>query len=402
MSEIDNDKVSTYPREITEIAEKIMKRGNPVTFMMNTFKELHVGDRNAGKMLLCSVATQSIINSAGIQPKFSGNSGKGKTDTVKAILHLIPKKWKLEGSLSDKALFYTPMLAGTILFSDDVNLSEEMIGIIKRATTNFQSETTHRTLNSQRMLETHSIPSRIVWWLTSVDDNLPVEVLNRQMGLGVDETTEQDDLVFKFQLQKELNGTLDFPITKKVLICRVIVEMIKLRLFVVKVPFANRIRWEDKINRRNFPIFMDIVKAYTVFKFMQRTTNTIDGITTIEATLDDFNDAKELYASRAENQISKLTNTELKLVRGMRTLEEYETADIQKILDVSQARVYQLLHGKDGKHGLLDKIPDMECQKVSEKDTMMDRTVSKNIYILKKAYNLETYGSVVGLDAITP
>lgn len=42
------------------------------------------------------------------------------------------------------------------------------------------------------------------------------------------------------------------------------------RLFTVKIPFAERIEWLDKANRRNLPLFLDMVKGYAVLNFKQR------------------------------------------------------------------------------------------------------------------------------------
>lgn len=390
---------SPYTKEITLKADKIMREGNPAKFIMDTFNTFHVGDRDTGKILLVSIGTQSVKNTQGVQPKMFGGSGKGKTHAAKSMLHLVSEQHKIEGSLSDKALYYMKMHAGTIVFSDDIDFSDELEGIIKRATTNFQSETIHRTVSVQREIEQHRIPPRIIWILTSVDDNFSPETLNRFVETGVDESPEQDEKVFNQQIEKDLTGSIEFPVTDDVLVCRLIFDAIKHKLFIVKIPFIKKIRWDDKVNRRNFPIFTDYIKSFAVLRFKQRNIIIEGSETILEATMDDFNDARDLYTSRAENQKLKLTDTEIKLIRAMDVDWKYESADLQKILGVSQPRIHQILHGQKDKHGLLNKIPDIYWDRTNEEDEDdKKKRTYKNIYILKKSYVLDTYGSVVGIS----
>ena len=77
-----------------------MKYGDPVDYIIKVYNRLHVGDTGIGKVMLLSIACQSVLNSEGLQPKLSGASGKGKTHAAKAMYHLMPDVgYKLEGSL---------------------------------------------------------------------------------------------------------------------------------------------------------------------------------------------------------------------------------------------------------------------------------------------------------------
>jgi hypothetical protein len=133
---------------IKAAAIEILKYGDPVDYIMKVYNRLHIGDTAIGKILLLSLACQSELNSEGLQPKLSGESGKGKTHATKAMFHLIPDVgYKLEGSLSAKSLFYQPDLkASTIVFSDDVRINSDQEDTLKRAMTNFQQKTTHITV----------------------------------------------------------------------------------------------------------------------------------------------------------------------------------------------------------------------------------------------------------------
>lgn len=196
---------------IQERAEDILKNGDPIWFILDTHQSMHIGDINLAKTLLISIGVQSVENSEGIQPKVSGESGKGKTHCCKAMAHLIPKEWMEETTLSNKVIFYMNIKPSTIIFSDDVNLSEDLEGAIKRATTNFQTDTIYKTLDTARKPKELKVPPRICWWLTSVDDDQGLQLLNRQFGGSVDESKEQDKKVAEYELEKALSGTIAFP-----------------------------------------------------------------------------------------------------------------------------------------------------------------------------------------------
>lgn len=75
-----------------------------------------------------------------MQISVNGESGSGKSHGLKTHLHLVPKKWKRETSLSAKAAYFMDLAPGMILFSDDKDPDSDFEEVIKRATTNFQKE----------------------------------------------------------------------------------------------------------------------------------------------------------------------------------------------------------------------------------------------------------------------
>jgi len=363
------------------VANEIIENGDPIKTILNTHATMHVGDDVLAKTLLVSIGIQSVKNSDGIQPKVSGDSGKGKTHCCKAMIHLIPKEYKFTTTLSDRAIYYMDIEPGSIIFSDDVDLSETLEGIIKRSTSNFQEGDNYTTLNVDRKKSELTIPPRIVWWLTSVDDDQSLQLLNRQFGGSVDESFEQDKKVFDYQCELAITGRVNLPENQEVRICRYIIEDIKQQLYTVLIPYTKCIMWDEYSNRRNFPIFLDIIKSFAVLRHRQR-EKAIDDETIIYATIADFNDACELYISRAKHQATKLTTAEIEFCETISDGKEHTYEEIQVTLGITQGRISQLLHGrkKDGT-GLLDKVSGLSVEKQSiQKEN--GRTVYKNICIL--------------------
>ncbi|MBN1134081.1 MAG: hypothetical protein JXA38_04050 [Methanosarcinaceae archaeon] len=348
---------------IRKKAIDIMEHGEPVKFILDTFSTIHVGDEETAKTLLVSIGCQSVKNSEGIQPKVSGGSGKGKTHCCKAMLWLIPPKYAISTTLSDKVIYYMDIPEGSIIFSDDVNLNETMEGVIKRSTTNYQVGDTHTTLDGNRNVQSLTIPPRVSWWLTSVNDEQSIQYLNRTFGGDVNETEKQDKDVMNFQLKLAANGLDAYPLNEDILICREIIEEVKNHLFNVKIPYAEVIKWVDPSNRRNLNIFLDMIKAFAVFRFKQRVIE--DNF--LHAIIDDFDDASVLYSCRAENQGLKINNNERKLVKFLQERRAADTKEIQKALKISQGTVHNLLHGRKetDDSGLLGKTNMITCEDVT-------------------------------------
>jgi len=373
------------PEDLMESSRKIIYTGDPIRFILDTHSSLHVGDEPLAKALLISIGIQSVRNSDGIHPKVSGDSGKGKTHCCKAMMHLLPKKYKFNTTLSDKAIYYMDIPEGAVIFSDDVDLSDSLQGLIKRATSNFQEGDTYTTIDKNRNKQELTIPPRVAWWLTSVDDNQSLQLLNRQFGGGVDESNEQDQAVFEFQKRLIKSGNVGLPENQNVQICRCIIDDIKKQLYTVIIPFADDLEWVDTGNRRNFLIFADIVRAFAVIRHRQRYRTEQNEII---ANIDDFNDAKELYIGRARNQGTKLTDVELKFCKLLHGAGEVDYIYLQKAMGVSQGRISQIIHGKvKGDTGLVNKVNGLVVEKQNVK-TSDDVSVSRNVCSL---YNFNPY-----------
>lgn len=405
-----------FKPEIIKKANDILTNKDPVKFIMSVYNEIHVGDITTGMVLLGAFGSQCVLNSAGLQPKLSGKTGKGKSHAVSTVLHLLPQADVLESSLSDKAIYHSNLKAGTIIYSDDVEASYELQGVIKRSTTNFQKETKHTITVKKDGIFTGmslSIPPRIVWCLTSVNDNGSMEYLNRQFNLGVDESEIQDDAVMKKQLHQAANAEIEFPINDNVLTCRAIFKILREKTYRVSIPFAECIEWHDPSNRRNISQFLDLIKSFAVYNQRKRTI-TSEGI--IEATEDDFKTALSLYSVRAINQKFKLNDNEIRLLSKMKNGIGYDIKALQDLTGLSYATIYRMFKGRDGKTGLLEKVPALQYQPETEiigetttEDSggyEYDRTCTKKtkpheIYTLHEDFNnLSAYSQVASLKKV--
>ena len=341
----------------------ILQNGDPVEYILSVYSRIHVGDIQIGKVLLLSIANQSVLNSEGLQPKLSGASGKGKTHAAKSMFHLIPDVgYKLEGSLSAKSMYYFPDLkSGTVIFSDDIKMNADLDDTLKRAMSNFQQSTRHRTIIHEVYAELE-IPERIAWWLTSVDSPFSDELLNRLFGLDVDDSVDQDEAVTKQQLEQAKYGDVALPEDDDVKVCRAIIHEVKKKLFKVIIPYSDYIVWKGTGDRRNLPRFLDLIRGFAALRFMQRIEfSDIE----ILANLKDFEDAKALYEQGKTGLATKLTKAELRLVTWMVGKGPLSINDIvEKYLkpnggQYTSEAIRKMLEGKRDGKGLIDKVPGM-------------------------------------------
>ncbi len=380
------------PQPIRDKALEILEEGDPIGYIMDEYRKRHVGDEKLGKVLILSEASSKIENSQGLQPKLSGRSGGGKTHACKSMIHLIPP-WKVKKtSVSAKALYYlNDLQPGTIIFSDDIEMGPDLESTLKRSMTNYQEKTTHITLDKDREPVTKEIPERTTWWFTSVgDDSLSDELVNRMYSLNVEDGPEVDRCVDEHQARQAVNGQPEFDVTEEVMVCRAIFQIIAENgPYKVAIPFSERIEFADVSDRRNRPRFNDLVRASAVMNCLQRETNENGELVASEA---DFRFAQDLFTERAANLIHKLNDVELALARFV---SERKRATMSDILagfkkpngngGYSRTYIRKLLHGKDGKGGLLSKIPGMDCfteTDTIERDEGSRQSITQNVYTL--------------------
>ena len=362
MDQLDNLAEIEDPA-IKKKALDILRNGDPVEHILSVYSRIHVGDVQIGKVLLLSIANQSVLNSEGLQPKLSGPSGKGKTHAAKAMFHLIPDVgYKLEGSLSAKSMYYYPDLKpGTVIFSDDIRINADLEDTLKRAMSNFQQPTLHRTVTREGYAELE-IPKRIAWWLTSVENPYGDELLNRLFGLDVDDSVDQDEAVTKQQLERAKYGDVALPEDDDVKVCRAIINEVKKKLFKVIIPYSDYIVWKGAGDRRNLPRFLDLIKGFAALRFMQRSEIFDDEIL---ASLKDFEDAKALYEQGKTGLATKLTKAEQRLVGWMVGKGPLSINDIVKEYlkpnggQYTSEAIRKMLEGKRDGKGLTDKVPGM-------------------------------------------
>jgi hypothetical protein len=328
--------------EIQKLANRIMCRGDVLKFLVIQAQKNHIGDKDVLLHLLASIACTNSLTSAGIQPELNGEKGKGKTDAVRAVFHLVPDRWKLSASISAKALYYyKDLLPGSVIFSDDVQWSEDLISTVKRSMGSFQEPQTHFTLDANRNPLPHVMPPRLVWWLSSVESVADDQLKDRQYSLDIDEGKEHAAEVSDFLRCSRSEKRIRFSVDRGIEIAREILLQIKEHEpFKVVIDCAKFADWKVKEDHRTQNKFWDLVEAFAVLRFKQRH---IDEEGWLHATKEDFETAKTIFMRRKVNHATHLTNAQTKIVKSVIALQREPDgatqATIAKDLGISQQAV---------------------------------------------------------------
>ena len=350
-------------------ATTVLQHGDPKGGMLKAFSLDHEGDETAAECLILSIASRSVINTAGLHVSVTGESGKGKSHTFTTMLKQVPERFRISGAMSNKALFYMEGLQpGMTIVLDDTSLSEDMSEILKGVTTSFRKPFLYRTVNKERKGQVCVIPERCIWWVAKVEGSGDDQVFNRMLTCWIDDSPEQDNRV----LARVLDQNQALPQTNierpQVLVCRAMWELIGAERFHVVIPFAKKIKFQAADNRRNPEMLLDLIKSNAVIRFHQRERIDIEGMSCIMATRDDFDDAVKLYGllnGTTGGQATKLTKKESDLVATIEKEKwpEFTIPMLQKATGLSYHAVYKLLHGYASRGvtytGLLEKCPSI-------------------------------------------
>ncbi|MDI6898576.1 MAG: hypothetical protein QMC82_01960 [Methanolinea sp.] len=357
-------------------AEEILRSGDPLGFLLSVFSREHVGDRMVAECLVLSIASQSVENTQGLHVAISGNSGKGKTHACRAMLNLLPPRFRLKGTVSDKALYYHAVQPGTVLLFDDVWLSDDLQEVLKAATANFREPIEHRTLTSDRQVRVCTIPPRCVWWLAKVEHAGDDQVMNRMLCAWIDDSADQDAAVLAHLKDREAKPAGDGE-DADVLAARAMWEIIKEEVLHVRVPFAPRVHFSATRNRRNPGMLFDLLKCHARLFFLQRER---DAGGSIVANREDFAYARRLFielSSETGAQDTKQTRTEAAALETIAKmgLEVFSIRQLQEALGLSYYQAYRLLKGYRNGHGSYPGILD-KCPAVSYIDAIVSGEIS--------------------------
>jgi hypothetical protein len=386
------------PQNIHEKALDALKNDDPVQRLADCCGRMVLGAEKAFKKLVCCIAVQDVIQSAGLHPKLNGESGGGKTWIILTFAHHLPKEAVIKGSMSTKAGFYHQDGNRKFRILDDYQAGQEDLDtVIKQTSSSFHEPYEHRTVVNQ-MPATLTIGSEQTWAITSVDSSQDIQVLNRQIPINVNDSECLTKEVNQKTVERYGKGEAQFPESENVDVCREIWRILREDGMInVRIPYWNRIDWIDTSNRRNPSIFMDLLVAHTAMNRFQRKKDA-DGF--YLATEDDFQSAKALFTDKdAEELVKRLTRREREFAECLlKTPAGLTRGQVAEMLKVSVNRVTQLANGEAGKGGLAQKLPGFEIDEIT--DTMRLDEDGRSRSVRKTVYSLRGYNKFEGFDGV--
>ena len=303
-------RLQAYPENVIKKANEILDTGDPFEYIMKVWNTLHVGDRELGEMLLCSVATTQILNAGlGLHNKPSGDAESGKSHGCLTMGKVFPE-WKfVSTTFSAKNLYYNTRLhPGVIVYTDDIDLTDknsEVIQTLKKATADFETPTCLDTVIDGEG-KTLAIPERTTFWLSSVTTIGDVQLGTRFIYSSTEKGTEHNHEVSHKQNGRCVGKSLEGD-NEEILVCRCILEYICDQLYYVFSPYGFVSSWSEESEKRNHEKFIDVLMSVTVFKYRQR--ETVHGC--LVGTLEDWKKAVAIYSPVAQNNSCLLSDEEI-------------------------------------------------------------------------------------------
>ena len=389
-----------FPDKIKAKALHVLKNGDPVRYVVNSCSRTVLGAETAFKKVACCVSVQNVRQSAGLHPKLTGASSGGKTYTIYTFANHLPYEAVIKGSMSAKAGFYHSDGNRVFRILDDYQPgNEDLDTVIKQTTSEFHDTYSHRTV-ANHAAQTLKIGSEQTWAITSVNNDQDVQVLNRGLPINVDDSEDTTIKVNARTVERYGKGDPTKLVDEQVLVSRCIFQILRDQGYInVRIPFYERINWKDKSNRRNPSIFMDLVIAHTALYRFQRERDS-EGY--YLATEDDFRAAKALFTDKdSEELVKRLTRRErevLELLVG--SPEGVTRSDISEALNIAPQQVSQIILGRNGQGGLMQKVTIKE-EKRSEMERINEeqsRTIHRTVYSLKDYDRLSGFDAVVTLE----
>ena len=355
---------------VVATAKDLLETGDPLRYFLDAFERDHVGDVALAKCLVMSIASQSVWNSRGLHVYVTGESGKGKSSGMTAMLRQVPEEFRLAERMSNKALYYSDDISpGTVLFLDDITLSEELQEVLKEATSRFAEPVRMRTVDKDRRIRHCSIPERCTWWLANVSALYDEQVLNRMLIAWVDDSRVQDDEVCRRYLADEARHPRRAVADRIDLrVCRAVWRTIRAEgLVYVHIPFAERISLASSRNRRNPLVLLDLIRSHALLRYRQRTTERLsDGMLVVTATGEDFDFAARLFTelhTTGGSLGSKFDRNEDRLlaIASRSRVERFTLRDVQQWTGWTYQAARRTMLGYTSRGvrypGLLDRSP---------------------------------------------
>ncbi len=291
-----------YVEKPKAAASDIVTDGEPVNYILDAMETMHVSDKPI--ILACALSKFSTMtDTPNIHIQAIGSSGKGKSVLVK-MRKLFPTELRphLLADISPKALVYAQksgmkMDGMHMIVSESEALASETLIVLRLLTDTEREETEtteHWTVDpkaegASKFMRMPITGQQLVW-LSSVEPVKDEQLRNRFIYLNVDESLETDKAVLEFQKKRAILMMRDKPLPE----FEVIKEMHTILNAVhrtVIIPYIKEIEWPYFDNRRNFPLFVSMVRASAVLHQFQR----LSLGPYVVANLQDFQVAKHVW-----------------------------------------------------------------------------------------------------------
>ena len=358
IAELEKEKEDLWRQLIKADAESMVKvaawnynSGGFIQYAESLFQKIWLGDNHILRALMYMAASFKLQNpDEGIHLHVTGSTQSGKSDSVKTGLKLVSMNDQMTKTFSGMYLFYAAeknlLHENTIIFSDDTQFSEEVMGLLRNLLTSWDTGVTRGTVKNQGAIDLN-VPRHISLILTSIETVSKLDIegqdASRFLTMDIRRTQQQQDAIWDFiQSEKE-------NITSELYVLHRIWDAIPERKVSIPMKIAPR------VTIRESKRFLTLAKCHALL--CNRDTVTDEDISEVEKFLTyskPMLDATTPALTRSEQAVYDAL---VKL--GRATIEQLQIG-----AKVSDPTVRRALHGRDGtidkpKGGLLTAMKNI-------------------------------------------
>jgi hypothetical protein len=350
--------------EIIENAKFSLENEVAFSVLYNTWTKMHYGDECLGKALIASIACGLNKKSKGIHICVVGPSGCGKSDAQDCAIKLMPEEYRFDGKITPQALYYAghSIHPGTVISIDDIRWSDDLGETVKTITSVYQKASKKMSVNDG-VGSLEEAADRLTFWVSQVDMQADEQIRDRFIIVEVESGEERINEVKSFMNAKYMGeGLKPGHLEADIEFCKEIVRAIRESgPFDVVIPFADKIHVPGDL--RAHAMFVDLVQAFTIFRFPIRQK---DEFRRLIATESDFNDAKEIFDGIGGISRDKLSDKERKILQAIID-HGYEAtySAIHELTGIPDITIRKTVGGRNNKnnqevYGLLAKCKDLK------------------------------------------
>jgi len=197
------------PEEIMKEAKEIYKSGKFIDYIMKAWNKSWYKDLQVIRFVLLIAISNYVINAEdGLHLYVAGDSGTGKSDSVRNALHFLIRKLYVASKFTKTWIYYgsknESLHEKQIILNDDTTFDEEHAAILRNMLSSWLEGATRETVDKSGEPQTLTVPKRVTLILTSVNG------ISQQDSEGQDESryttmlikrTKQDENEIKMFMQ---------------------------------------------------------------------------------------------------------------------------------------------------------------------------------------------------------
>jgi hypothetical protein len=340
------------------LAEDVIESGITVEVLLKFIAQQHIGDMVAATCCIISTASSSVLNAKGLHVMLTGQKGIGKSHLADVHVSCIPDKWKVEGTLSDKALYYddpTDVInPESVFIYDDQTPSSALEEVYKQQTSDFKKPAIHRTVIKQQRVKLKA-PERCTWIRIKVDATGDEQTQSRNLFPYVDESPEQQRRIQEFAALVESLPYEEQSRATDTRLPKMIWEVLRQQEIFVELPFAKELIRPNVADSREARHVDEMIKCFALLRFLARPHRKAeDGTIVIRATRWDVEDTSKLYTALTTTHGSQKTKTPFQQKKLLETIKSLNPPDgeftiplLQKATGLSYNTIYNHLMGRD-------------------------------------------------------